>query len=324
MSLITVGLPVYNSMPYLRESVNSLLSQTVNDFKMLAVVDDSDDGSVEYMESLKDSRLRVLRQPKSGLTPALNRMLDEVETPWLVRQDADDVSYPTRMEKLLDAIRRYPDAGMVSSLAEYYPPNRSLGTFRCSRGTPAQFRNIVKSGYLLTFCHSSVALNVPRIRSLGGFRENVPVEDADLWWRVALEFDIYLLPEKLVGYRHHPAQSINESKVQIVGLLYVQYLLLSHLWGLCPQPKDRIYPILSGFVSDKSSSAKDLLRQVNIDLAANQYLHAIVSFVRACFASPTYVTKRLRDEIWPGRNIANGLKPELFLAYRSELWPDKS
>src|SRR5271163_729347 len=99
-ALLTVGLPVYNSMPYLKEAVDSLLSQTVQDFKILAVVDDCSDGSVEYIESIRDRRLRVIRQPKSGLVKALNLTLRETDTPWLIRQDTDDVSYPNRLERI--------------------------------------------------------------------------------------------------------------------------------------------------------------------------------------------------------------------------------
>ena len=94
--LLTLGLPVYNSMPYLKEAVESVLAQTYTNFKILAIVDDCQDGSVEYMNSVRDPRLRIIRQPKSGLTPTLNRMLREIDTPWLVRQDTDDISYPGR------------------------------------------------------------------------------------------------------------------------------------------------------------------------------------------------------------------------------------
>ena len=323
MSLLTVGLPIYNSMPYLRESVESLLAQTVSDFEILAVVDDCTDGSVEYIESVKDSRLRILRQPKSGLIPTLNRMLKEVETPWLVRQDTDDISYPSRIRTLIEGIKDNPHAGMFCSLAEYYPPKQSIGMFRCTRGTPENFRNIVGEGYLLSFCHSSVALNVEKTLSLGGYRNLKHAEDADLWWRMALQYDIHLLNEALVGYRHHSTQSTTHgTEQQTAYALFIQYLLLSHLWSLPAQPWDCVKEVLGGLVSKKDARSKELIREVNINLSNHQYIKAVESFARSFAASPSYLIGRIRDEFLPGVSIVNGVSPKLFLERKHELWPD--
>src|SRR5262249_1683593 len=156
-------------------------------------IDGATDGSHEYLETIHDPRLRVLSQPNRGLTATLNRMLHEVKTGWLIRQDADDIAYPTRIERIRKAISKYPDGGMFYSFARYYPSDRSLGFFRCSRGSPQQLRKIVQSGYLLSICHPSVALNVEKTLAVGGYRELPYAEDMDLWWRMALRHDIHLI-----------------------------------------------------------------------------------------------------------------------------------
>ena len=81
MSLVTVGLPVYNAMPFLPETIDSLLQQTCADFEVLAIDDGSTDDSLDYLMSIQDSRFKVISQPNAGLTNTLNRMLAEVETP---------------------------------------------------------------------------------------------------------------------------------------------------------------------------------------------------------------------------------------------------
>src|SRR5277367_6398737 len=155
-------------MPFLPEAIESLLHQTVSNFTILVIVDGSDDGSLQYLETVRDARLRVLIQPRCGLTATLNRLLLETKTSWLVRQDADDISYPTRIERIQEHISQYPAAALFYSLAEYYPPKRSMGLFRCSRGSPQELRQIVQSGYLLSICHPSVALHVDKTLALGG------------------------------------------------------------------------------------------------------------------------------------------------------------
>ena len=52
MSLVTVGLPVYNAMPFLPETIDSLLQQTCADFKVLAIDDGSTDDSLDYLMSI--------------------------------------------------------------------------------------------------------------------------------------------------------------------------------------------------------------------------------------------------------------------------------
>ena len=181
-------MPVWNAMPWLPEAMESLFQQTTEGFEILVVADVSTDGSTEYLRTLRDPRLRVVERPRAGLTAALNRLLEETRTPWLVRMDADDVSYPTRIERLQAAIEAHPEAGLIYSLADYHPRERCAGRFRCSRGTPEQLRSMVERGYLLSFCHSTRGIaawrrrapqvdtekgSAPRMRTYGGgWREN--------------------------------------------------------------------------------------------------------------------------------------------------------
>src|ERR1022692_675656 len=107
MSLITIGIPVFNAMPYLPESLESILRQTHGNFDILVVNDGSTDDSREYLGTVRDRRLRVIDQANQGITAALNRMLVEAKTPWLARHDADDVAYPNRIARTVEFIERH-------------------------------------------------------------------------------------------------------------------------------------------------------------------------------------------------------------------------
>jgi cellulose synthase/poly-beta-1,6-N-acetylglucosamine synthase-like glycosyltransferase len=330
MCLITVGMPVRNAMPWLPEAMDSLLRQTMADFEILVVVDGGSDGSLGYLRELLDARsdegakrgpcLRLLEQAGAGVTATLNRLLEEARTPWLVRQDADDVSYPQRMKKLVEAIRRYPEAGVIYSLADYHPRERCAGSFRCSRGTPDELRSIVESGFLLSICHSTVALNVEKARAVGGYRMDIHAEDADLWWRIARKFDMRCIPEALVGFRQN-AQSVsarNLEKQQVAGL-YVQYLLLSELWKLAPRPLAEVAGTLLEFLRPSRLVSKESLREFNMHLAERRMLRGLGSLARAAWASPGYFAGRLMDE-FRHSTIANGVAPRLFLERKEALW----
>ena len=324
--LITVGLPVYNAMPYLPEAMDSLLTQRSPSFEILAIVDGATDGSLEYLSSLASNpsiapRLRILTQPNQGVAPTLNRILRECRTPWLVRQDADDVSHPGRIDRLLFAIESAPHAGMFYSLANYHPRGGAVGGFRCSRGTPQQLRRIVRDGYLLSICHPTVALNVEKTRRLGGYRIGLHNEDADLWWRMALEHEIHCIPEELVGFRQNETSvSARNLAPQMVSALYVQYLLLSHLTRRAPQSFAAIQRHLEAMLSPAKLHAKENLREFNIRLAQKQYLRAGAAFAASTAASPGHLLTRLRDEFTPHGPITNGIQPQRFFERTETLW----
>ena len=323
--LLTVGLPVHNAMPYLPESVESILGQTAQDFQLLAVVDGSTDGSLEYLRSIRDARLRVVEQQHCGITFTLNRMLRECQTPWLVRQDGDDVSTPERLATLLDGIRRHPDAGMFYSNAAYYPYRKSVGLYRCTRGTPDQIRSVARAGYVPAICHPSAALHVEKTLAIGGYRPGIQCEDADLWWRMALAYDIHFIADVLLLYRQNAASLTSKNlRQQALHGLYVQYLLLSQLQSRLPEKLSDVEDELTHLLAETPLVAKERLRLFNMHLGQGEYLAAGRAFFSSLRTSPGYVMRRLRDELLPSKAISNGVEPRLFQQRRDIFWPQHS
>ncbi len=319
--VLTVGMPVHNAMPYLAEAVESLLAQTNPNFRVLAIVDGSIDGSLLYLQSLRDKRFTVIEQTHRGITHTLNRMLHEAETPWLVRQDADDLSAPTRLEEISHAILEHPDAGMFYSHAAYHPAGKSVGLYRSTRGTPEQIRSIAQAGYVPAICHPSAVLNVEKTLTLGGYREGLHCEDADLWWRMALAHDIHFIPRVLLHFRQNTSSLTSRHlRQQALHGLYVQYLLLSVVDGRRPARLATVETELSSMLETSPLQAKEDLRMFNIYLGQGERLRALGRLAASIAASPGYLFRRLRDEWFPA-SIANGLPPELYRQRKDVLWP---
>jgi glycosyltransferase involved in cell wall biosynthesis len=322
--LLTVGMPVHNAMPYLPEAVESLLGQTMTQFRVLAILDGSTDGSLDYLRSvaLRDQRVRIVEQPHKGITSTLNRMLRECETPWLVRHDADDVSAPIRLAEICRTIGDHPDAGMFYSQAAYYPARKSVGLYRCTRGTPEQIRSIARSGYVPAICHPSTVLNVEKTLALGGYRAGLHCEDADLWWRMALAHDIHFIPQVLLYFRQSPGSlTSNNLKQQALHGLYVQYLLLSALEGRPASALGTVEKELDSMLDPNPLRAKEELRLFNIQLGQGNLLRALGRLAASARSSPSYFISRLRDEWFPPASIANGLPPALYWQRKDALWP---
>jgi cellulose synthase/poly-beta-1,6-N-acetylglucosamine synthase-like glycosyltransferase len=318
--LFTIGIPVRSGMPWLRDSIQSLIAQTCPQFQVLVILDGPDPDSRAYLDSVYQLDLRVIERPAQGLVATLNDLLHECHTPWLVRQDADDIAYPQRIEKLRDTLLANPSAGMISSRARYHADGHAIGRFRSSHGSPAALRRTVQGGKLLSFCHSSVALRVETALTAGGYRSIPFAEDADLWWRMALLCDIFSIPDVLTGFRQNPSSisTLHHDQQQIAGF-YVQYLLLSTLWGLTPRPFPEVSESLASLVPPRWSRAKRLLRNGNIALGESRYLTALSHFAASFAADPFYLLRRLHDEFTP-RLLANGLPPEDFWRMRQCLW----
>jgi glycosyltransferase involved in cell wall biosynthesis len=78
--IISVLLPAFNSMPFLKEAVESILAQTFGDFELVIIDNGSNDGTAEYSRGLRDPRVKVLSEPKRGIGFALNKGLQNVSS----------------------------------------------------------------------------------------------------------------------------------------------------------------------------------------------------------------------------------------------------
>jgi len=318
----TIGMPVYNAMPYLPEAVDSVLQQTYPHFELLIINDGSRDGSLEYLRSLQDSRIRIVSQENRGLTFTLNRLLEEARAQWLVRLDADDVARPERLEAVAQAVEQQPAAGMFYSRASHYGHVRTISASRCTEGTPAELHELTRAGYLLAIVHSSVVLNVAKTRALGGYRFDLHIEDLDLWWRMALRHGIVLIPRVTVQYRlKHDGRCIENLPSLSANTLFAQYLLLSHLWGLRPQPYEGVIGTLSSFVCGKRLSYREEMWQAAAHLSVPRYRQAVSHLVRAMAHSPLDFLRRAGYPLLRQAMVRIGEDPRRFQRIRQRLWP---
>ena len=105
--LVSVVVPVYNAEPYLRECVDSILGQTLEDIEVICVDDSSTDSSLDILEdySKRDLRVRVIKQQKSNAGVARNRGLETALGDYIVFIDADDFCEPEMLRELYDAAK---------------------------------------------------------------------------------------------------------------------------------------------------------------------------------------------------------------------------
>lgn len=110
MLFFSIIIPVYNVAPYLRECLDSVLSQTFPDWEAICVDDGSTDGSGAILDeyAARDPRFRVIHQPNSGVSAARNSALDEVDGQYVAFLDSDDIVSDKWLLKIHEATILYP------------------------------------------------------------------------------------------------------------------------------------------------------------------------------------------------------------------------
>ena len=99
-------MPVYNGDHFIEAAVQSILNQTFKDFEFLILNDGSNDKTLEIINEYeqKDKRIKIINQSNAGLTKSLNTCINLSQGSYIARQDADDKSAPTRLEKQLEIL----------------------------------------------------------------------------------------------------------------------------------------------------------------------------------------------------------------------------
>jgi glycosyltransferase involved in cell wall biosynthesis len=309
-------------MPFLAETMDSIRKQSFGDFEILAIDDGSKDDSREYLQSLRDPRLRVISQPNRGLTGTLNRMLAECKTPWLVRLDADDLALPERMARVNEAVQRYSEAGMFYSRARHHDHAGAISLVRSTEGSPSELREQTRRGYLLSICHSSVVLNVRKTLDVGGYRFDYKIEDLDLWWRMALKYDIVFLPEVTVAYRLNHGSMCSKSLRDVAcNSLFAQYLLLSHLRNRKPLAYGEILPFLGCILDERKLEYREKMWRAAVHMGNREYRQAARLMASAAIASPGRFLNRCTYPLRRNKLIRVGEPPPRFEKLSDHLWP---
>ena len=100
----------YNAEKWVDEAIQSILQQTASDFEFLIIDDGSSDNTVSQIKSYNDSRIRLIAHcDNKGVGARLDEALDMINTPFIAKVDADDISEPGRFEKQLSYSKMVDD-----------------------------------------------------------------------------------------------------------------------------------------------------------------------------------------------------------------------
>lgn len=139
-ALISVIVPVYNVAPYLRQCVDSILSQSYTNLEVLLIDDGSTDesGAICDEYAQQDSRVKVIHKSNDGLSSARNVGLSLASGEWISFVDSDDWLDTNIYQKCIDELERYPDLDLVRFFINYAYPDKDANSYRLELWKEAQ------------------------------------------------------------------------------------------------------------------------------------------------------------------------------------------
>lgn len=119
-------MPVYNAAPYLRQSIESILGQSYQDFEFLIIDDGSQDHSLQIIQQYSDQRLKVYSNEQNlGIIPTLNKGFELAQGTYIARMDADDISDVDRFQKQIEFMENHPEIDLCGTWATQFDEESS-------------------------------------------------------------------------------------------------------------------------------------------------------------------------------------------------------
>jgi glycosyltransferase involved in cell wall biosynthesis len=224
MATVDVIIPAFNAARYLPAAIESVISQTFDDWRILLVDDGSTDNTSEVVVSFLDrmgTKIRYIKQDNGGVSAARNTAIQASTAEFLALLDADDVWLPRRLAESVKVLMERPEAGLAYGLIQGIDPEGRLGSTWA--GNPAHAEgHIAPYIYMRTVELPSPTITLRRrcIDEVGAFDETLRVsEDRDLWLRIALRYEVAFVPAVLAYYRGTPGSLSGDPKKMLQAQL---------------------------------------------------------------------------------------------------------
>lgn len=213
---VSVILPVYNGERFLKEAIDSILGQTLQNLELIIINDGSKDGSEKIIKAYTDPRIvYLINQPNKGLIYTLNRGVEVARGEYIARMDADDIALPPRLERQVEYLDQNPDVAVVACPVQYIDEQGKLsGSWELDHANidRGAIRNILPSKNVIAHPTVMARSEVMKAYPYAAYQPNT--EDYDLWLRMAANgLAIAKIQEVLLHYRLH-TQSVTSTALK--------------------------------------------------------------------------------------------------------------
>ena len=218
--LVSIIMPSYNTAPYIKETVQSVLNQTYENWELIIVDDCSTDNTEEVLSKIYDERIRFIKNEKnSGAAVSRNKALREARGQWIAYLDSDDLWMPEKLEKQTSFMKKNNYAFTYTNYEEIDVNGNKTGMKVTGP------KKITKTG-MFNYCWPgclTVMFDASKIGliQIEDIKKN---NDYAMWLKVCKKADCYLLDEYLGQYRKGRVGSVSTHSIKtMIGWHYKLY-----------------------------------------------------------------------------------------------------
>jgi cellulose synthase/poly-beta-1,6-N-acetylglucosamine synthase-like glycosyltransferase len=209
---VTVGIPTYKRSRLLAQAIESVLAQTHQDFRIVVSDNASEDDTASVIASFDDPRIEYLCHPENvGALLNINGLIDRADTEALVLLLDDDLLYPEHLAATVAVLETHPRVGLVHSSCDLIDadgrvmkPDIDLVRAGAPLTVESTERFYERSMSTWMVHWSSALFRTEAIQQAGGLRaEDLPIDDAPMYFRIALDWDVAAIGRPLAALRIH-------------------------------------------------------------------------------------------------------------------------
>ncbi len=218
--LVSIIMPSYNTAPYIKETIQSVLDQTYTNWELIIVDDCSTDNTEEVLATINDSRIRYFKNEKnSGAAVSRNKALRAAKGQWIAFLDSDDLWMSEKLEKQINFMKKNGYSFSYTNYEEIDVDGNKTGIKITGP------KRITKTG-MFNYCWPgclTVMFDADKIGliQIEDIKKN---NDYAMWLKVCQKADCYLLDEYLAQYRKGRAGSVSTHSIKtMIGWHYKLY-----------------------------------------------------------------------------------------------------
>ncbi|WP_162818168.1 glycosyltransferase [Aquirhabdus parva] len=208
---VSVVIPSYNHCDYVAAAINSVLNQTFQDFEIVVTDDGSSDGTPDIVATFTDPRIKLKRFEKNkGACWATNDAIRRAQGDYIAVLNSDDEFLPEKLQKQVALLDSHPEFGAVFAYPEIMDEEGNVlsvegqqkhaGIFNESNKPQAQWLSRLLQTNCL--CHPTVLIRRTCYDAVGLYSPNLrSLPDYEMWVRVLLHTNIYIIQEPLIRMR---------------------------------------------------------------------------------------------------------------------------
>lgn len=242
---VSIIMAAYNCSDTVRESIDSILNQTFTDWEFIICDDGSADNTYSILKEYEQrfpEKIKVIQNEKNSKLPySLNHCLQYATGKYIARMDADDKSYPHRLETQVQFLDSHPEVDVVGAGMTCFDGDRITG----ERLPPTQ-PSAKMIGLGVPFFHATVMMKKEAYDKLGGYSLKDYVlrcEDVDLWIRffaagfrgANLQEALYYVREDMAASKRRNFKNAwNASRTLFNGFSQNKYPLKQYIYVVKP------------------------------------------------------------------------------------------